>query len=242
LPGLRGKKRHGSAHPVPGGGAILQRMFTRLGCHGRPPHFVAEFYPYVNLTHTIRLREDTAYVRFSDLLRRAPREILEVVAAVLLSRIYRRPLPRAIQNAYRDFTLSQGMRRRALHARSKRARRAAHTPRGRQHDLAQLYAALNRDYFRGELPQPRLSWSARPWRHQLGIFDPALDQIVLSSRLDRPRVPPFVVEYVLYHEMLHVKHPQRRSRCGLQSHSAEFRREEQRFANYKRARRWLERL
>jgi predicted metal-dependent hydrolase len=51
-----------------------------------------------------------------------------------------------------------------------------------------------------------------------------------------------VVEYVLFHEMLHVKHPTRRSGCGLVSHSREFRQEEKRFEHFERARRLLDRL
>src|SRR5579883_2383895 len=52
--------------PVPGGAAIFQRLYTRLGCRGRPPRFEVEFYPYANLMHTIRVHEETAYVRLSD--------------------------------------------------------------------------------------------------------------------------------------------------------------------------------
>ena len=228
--------------PFPGGSGLLQRVYTRLGCQGRPPRFVAEFYPYVNLTHTIRLRDDAAYVRFSDLLRGAPREVLEAAAAILLARLYRRPLPRRLARVYREFALSGRTLRRARRARRRRARRSEKPARGRSHDLEKNYARLNRAYFAGRLPQPRLAWSARPWRRQLGIFDPALSEIVISSRLDQPGVPPFVLDYVLFHEMLHVKHPQRRSRCGLQSHSAAFREEERRFRAYEHARRFLERL
>jgi predicted metal-dependent hydrolase len=240
----RGRRRS-ARRPVirfPGGTGILQRIYTRLGCQGRPPRFVAEFFPYANLTHTIRLREDTAYVRFSDLLRHAPREILEAAAAVLLASLYRRPVPRQLVRSYRQFALSTRMRRRVSDVRRARARKLEHRPRGHHHDLAQLYAQLNHRYFEGRLSRPRLAWSPRPWRRQLGLFDPALGQIVISSRLDRARVPRFAVEYVLYHEMLHVKHPQRRSRCGLESHSAKFRRQEQQFPHYARARRFLERL
>ena len=67
--------------PVPGGDRLLQRIFTRLGCQGRPPHFVVEFYPYANLTHTVRFTRDTARVRLSDLLRNAPIEIVDAAAA-----------------------------------------------------------------------------------------------------------------------------------------------------------------
>src|SRR6184192_3715639 len=76
--------------PLPGGHALFQRIFTRLGCGGRPPRFRVEFYPYSSLTLTIRRREEVVYVRFSDLLRRAPLSVLEAAAALLLARVYRR--------------------------------------------------------------------------------------------------------------------------------------------------------
>jgi predicted metal-dependent hydrolase len=60
--------------------------------------------------------------------------------------------------------------------------------------------------------------------------------------MDRPNVPQFAVEYVLFHEMLHVKHPTRRSGCTLLSHSPEFRAEEKRFAEFARARKVLDGL
>jgi len=52
-------------------------------------------------------------------------------------------------------------------------------------------------------------------------------------------VPTLAVEYVLFHEMLHVKHPTRRAGCSLVSHSVRFRREEKTFQQYEAARRLL---
>ncbi len=227
---------------LPGGDRIFQRMYTRLGCQGRPPHFVVEFYPYASLMHTIRLREDSAHVRLSDLLRAAPRKVLEAVAAILLARLYRHRPAREQLQSYREFRMAHSTRRRVLRARRARGRRLKSGARGRFHDLARLFSGLNRRYFSSRLPQLALGWSARAWRAQLGCFDPGLHQIVINSRLDRGHVPAFVVEYVLFHEMLHVKHPIRAAACGLQAHSAEFRREEKRFAGYQGARRFLERL
>src|SRR5258708_40283817 len=82
---MRSKKNGGGL--VPGGGPLFQRMFTRLGCDGRPPRFRVEFYPYSSLVLTIRRREEVVYVRFSDLLRRAPLAVLEGAAALLLGRV-----------------------------------------------------------------------------------------------------------------------------------------------------------
>jgi len=35
--------------PLPGGAALCQRMFTRIGMCGPPPAFRVEFYPYASL-------------------------------------------------------------------------------------------------------------------------------------------------------------------------------------------------
>lgn len=236
------KRRGTPTNAFPGGARIFQRMFTRVGCQGRPPQFLAEFYPYANLTHTIRVVEDTAHVRLSDMFRGAPLAVLEATAAILLARVYRRRAGSEFLQTYREFALAHGTRRRLRHMRRKRGRRASAHPRGTHHDLESLFAQINGRHFAGRLHRPQLGWSQRPWRTQLGCFDPALDHIVISSRLDRERVPRYVVEYVLFHEMLHVKHPIRRASCGLQSHSAEFRRQEKRFPLYERARRFLTRL
>src|SRR5882724_6239554 len=88
---------------VPGGGPLFQRMFTRLGCDGRPPRFRVEFYPYSSLVLTIRRREEVVYVRFSDLLQRAPRAVLEGAAALLLARVYRRKASRELTEPYLEY-------------------------------------------------------------------------------------------------------------------------------------------
>jgi len=229
---------------VPGGAQLFHRLYTRLGGLGRPPQFIVEFYPYSSLAHTIRLREHAAYVRFSDALRGAPVKVLEAAAAILLSRIYRRRTPRESLDEYRRFTLAPATRRRVASLRRARARPAVrgNGPQGTAHDLAPMFVRLNRRYFAGRLRRPRLAWSERAWRTQFGFFDPALNQIVLNRRLDRDAVPACVVEYVLFHEMLHVKHPLRAARCRMQAHSREFRREEEKYAHHARARRFLGRL
>ncbi len=235
---MRGKR------PLPatftGADRIFHRIFTRLGCQGRPPRFVVELYPYANLAHTMRLRQETAHVRLSDILRDAPVPVIEAAAAILLAQMYRRRLPAELRDLYRQFALAHSTRRHIARVRRKRARRIAHNPRGASHDLEPMFAALNLEYFDGSLRCPRLGWSARPWRSQFGCFDPSLDQIVMNNRLDREDVPSYAVEFILYHEMLHVKHPLRAAACGLQAHSAEFRAEEKRFKQYERARKFLE--
>jgi hypothetical protein len=227
---------------VPGGEQLFQRIYTRLGCEGRPPHFVVEYHPYADLTHTIRLREDTAHVRLSDVLGYAPRAVVEAAAAILLGRLYRRRPPADLIETYRQFSYARSTRQRLLLMRQRRARRMEHRPAGAHHDLEPLFERLNQAHFQSSLSRPRLGWSTRVWRTQLGCFDPALNQIVLNRQLDHEDVPQYVVAYVLYHEMLHLKHPIRFAHCRRESHSAQFRSEEKAFTDYARATRFLARF
>ncbi|HLK03668.1 MAG TPA: hypothetical protein VKT53_04440 [Candidatus Acidoferrum sp.] len=226
----------------PEGAALFQRIYTRLGCEGRPPRFHVEFYPYTNLVLTIRRREDAVYVRFSDLMRQCSLPVLEGAAALLLARIYRRRAPKSLTQPYLDYARSQRTRERIQSMRSTRVRPAATNPQGRFFDLSTMYDSLNEKFFAGTLARPHLGWSTRSWRRQFGCYDPGPNQILLNRRMDHPAVPQFVVEYVLYHEMLHVKHPTRRAGCSLISHSREFRAEEKLFPEFNRARRFLDRL
>lgn len=221
---------------------LFQRMFTRLGCDGRPPRFHVEFYPYASLTLTIRRREDTIFVRLSDLLSRASRPVLEGAAALLLARLYRKKAPQSLVAPYLAYARSGRTRDRLHRMRRGRVKPRAEHPRGQVFDLEALFDRINAQYFSGSLARPHLGWSTRNWRRQFGCYDPGPNQILVNRRLDRPTVAECAVEYVLYHEMLHVKHPTRRSGCSLVSHSPQFRAEEKRFAQYARARRYLDRF
>jgi hypothetical protein len=217
-------------------------MFTRLGCELRPPRFHVDFFPYSSLVLTIRRREDTILVRFSDLLQRAPRRVLEGAAALLLARLYRRKAPEETTRAYLDYARSHRTRNRINHMRRRRIQPGAADSRGLHFDLEAMFDDVNSKYFGGMLRRPHVGWSRRSWRRQLGCYDPGPDHILLNRRMDRPSIPRCAVEYVLFHEMLHVKHPTRRSGCNLVSHSREFRAEEKRFRDFAKARRILDRL
>ena len=192
--------------------------------------------------HTIRLKDDAADVRISDVLRGAPLAVFEAAAAILLARLYQRRAPEELLASYRRYVTAPRTRSRMATLRGARGRRVNTGAQGDFYNLAPMFTRLNRSYFGGRLHRPRLGWSTRTWRTQFGCFDPALDQIVLSRWLDRAAVPAYAVEYVLFHEMLHVKHPLRAARCGLQAHSLQFRLEEKQYANYQRARKFLDRL
>src|SRR5437764_9058072 len=129
--------------PLPGGHALFQRIFTRLGCGGRPPRFRVEFYPYASLTLTIRRREEVVYVRFSDLLRRAPLPVLEAAAALLLARVYRRKAPASLVEPYLEYARSGRTRWRMNRMRFERVRPRHAGAQGQHVDLDKRYGERN---------------------------------------------------------------------------------------------------
>jgi predicted metal-dependent hydrolase len=90
------------------------------------------------------------------------------------------------------------------------------------------------------LQKPTLTWSQRRTRRILGHHDAAHDTIVISKTLDGADVPEWFVEYVLYHEMLHMKHPARLVKGRRYYHTNAFRLEEQRFPYYQEAQDFLD--
>ena len=69
--------------------------------------------------------------------------------------------------------------------------------------MQEIFDGLNVRYFGDQLERPLLTWSKVTARRILGHHDHVHGTITLSRALDSARIPKFVVEYVLYHEMLH---------------------------------------
>jgi hypothetical protein len=80
-------------------------------------------------------------------------------------------------------------------------------PRGRAYDLSSVFARLNAQFFAGALRVPvtwgRGSGRARRGGLTFGSYDPVLRLIRIHPVLDRPEVPAYFLESVLFHEMLH---------------------------------------
>ncbi len=204
------------------------------------PAFSVQFYPYRNLTNTIRARDGRILVRISDILDGAPEPVLSALVIILLYKLCRRRVPRTHLALYRSYVSEPVIRARTDATRRLRGRKQFGTPAGVVFDLKRLFEQLNADYFNQRVEVAHLSWSARASRRVLGHFDPAHRAIVINRKLDHPLVPESVVQYVLYHEMLHALFGIEHSAEGRRHcHHARFRQEERRFAHYARARQFI---
>jgi hypothetical protein len=206
------------------------------------PELEARFYPYAGLSSTIRLRQGRVYARVSDILAGSSRDVLFALACILVAKLFRLKTPAAQERIYRNHTLNPSVLDASHTARRNRGYKITTSSRGKVYDLGEMFAELNARYFAGELDKPVLSWSRRRTRRVLGHHDHVHGAIVISTTLDNSRVPRFVVEYVLYHEMLHVKHPPRVVGGRTEYHSRVFRQDERRFDRFDEALKQLEKL
>ena len=206
------------------------------------PELQVEFFAFANVNNTIRLREGRLLVRLSDLLEGAPEGVVRAIAHILLAKMYRRPIDRAHAARYRKYVGSHDVVNKAHLVRQMRGRKRLHSPQGRTYDLDAIFEDLNRRFFHGLMGRPRMSWSPTKTRRILGHYDPAHNAIVISRIFDHPAIPHYAVEYIVYHEMLHLKHPVRLRGSRRCVHSAEFQAEEKLFPEGARAEEFLKRL
>jgi hypothetical protein len=206
------------------------------------PEISVEFYSYTGISNTIRMRSGRLLVRLSDQLEGAPEAVLASLAHILLSKLYRLRVERAHSLRYRKYVSTHDISQKSHLVRQVRGHKRLRSAQGRWYDLEAIFDGLNTKFFHGLLGRPRMSWSQSGSRSLLGHYDPAHNAIVISRIFDHFAVPRNAVEYIVYHEMLHLKHPVRVRGGRRCVHSAEFRAEESLFPRLEEAKRFVRRI
>jgi predicted SprT family Zn-dependent metalloprotease len=137
--------------------------------------------------------------------------------------------------------------RREVHA-PVRKRARTFRARGDYFDLQEILGQLNDEYFGGPL-DVRIGWGRRQRRKRrrartrsralaVYAFD---DQVIrVNPVLDSAEVPRYVVEWVVYHELLHHVLPVERTGGRSRYHTRRFKALERAFARYEEAKQWEE--
>jgi hypothetical protein len=190
------------------------------------------FYPTPYLFR-MRAEQGTVHVTLAPGYLGAPAQVLEAVLRVALG--YGRGAARTLMYSFAggdDF------------AETTMALELATEPppgslRGQHYDLDDVFRRVNDAYFNGQVPRPRLAWSMGSTRRLLGYYQRSTDRLMISKSLDSPGVPACAIEMVMYHELLH-------KRLGVQlingrhhAHTEAFRAAERQFAEYEKARAFL---
>ena len=221
---------------------IFEQEYRELRPRAPIPALEIRFRRFTSLNTTIRLREGRLLVQLSDLLESAPESVHHAIAHILLAKLYKKPIARAQADRYRRYVSSAAMTRQAEQIRQTRGRKTVLTAEGRCYDLNEIFESLNTRFFHGLLGRPTLTWSAHHARRMLGHYDAAHNTIMVSRVFDRAETPRCAVEYLLYHEMLHLKHPVKVKAGRRCVHSRAFQAEERLFPELEAAKAYLKRL
>ncbi len=182
---------------------------------------------------SVRREKGTAYVRLHQMFLHAPSNVVRAIARGLRAR-----KSRAADGVVRRF-MNENLHR----VRKVKRELPALLTRGSHHDLARVFEVLNARFFSSRLEVP-LTWGrghgrARRGGLTFGSYDPVLGLIRIHPVLDRPEVPRYFLESVVYHEMLHHHMggvPDRAGRTVY--HTRAFRAAEARYPHHREALAW----
>ncbi len=193
---------------------------------------------FYNIPHLYRFqeRQDGIHLTAHEALIHAPRAVLKaLVCAALLGKettYAQRVNDFATTEEFDEYTLALAIM----------VEVAEISTRGHHYDLADLFQRLNNQYFAGKLSLPNLHWNKTLTHRKMGHYQPATDTILISLTLDSPTVPAYVIEFVMYHEMLHKKLGIQKINGRRYAHTPAFRAAERKFARYAEANAFLNQL
>lgn len=220
----------------------LQRHFSEV-CRSLGKEDVsARFHPYTELKHSWCSVGDQLEFKVSDYLDGSPDDVLESMAWYLLCRAFRRKCPEGMSDRYLAYAFSPELWIRNKDLYLSRARSLSFESRGEVRDLDTVFRYVNSFYFKGELPYPTLAWSSESPRTRLGFYFAQLNLLVANRVLDSERVPRYVLEFVVYHELLHHIDAGGSSPRKRVHHTRSFKEQEMAFSHYEDAEQWLRRL
>ncbi len=221
---------------------IYARVFSELKPRSKVPEIQVEFCRFANADSFVRMRDGALKVRITDVLEGAPAPILEALAYVLLGKLLRRPVPNVYAHRYRLYFSRKDVRRSLHLLRQIRGRKFISGPQGAHYNLETIFEELNQAFFDGLLARPQLGWSRRVSRTMLGHYDPSHNAIIISRLLDTARTPRLALDYVLFHEMLHLRYPVKQLGVRRQVHTREFKEAERAYPRLKEAKELLKTL
>lgn len=221
---------------------IFSRVFRVLRPRTPLAGVRIEWRRYANVNSSIRWERGALSVKISDVLQSSPPAVMEALAHILLGKMFRKPVAKAHAHRYNLYLNRRDIRRDMHLLRQIRGRKFLTGAKGQFYDLAEIFAGLNARYFEGLLPTPALSWSRTRSKRLLGHFDPSHNAIVISRIFDQPNVRKQALEFVVYHEMLHVRYPTEYRGARRCIHTPEFKLAEKKFEGWKEASELLKRL
>ncbi len=218
---------------------FYEEAFQNLDGKRGIPEIEVKFYPYIGINHTIRVRNGKVFVRLAEVCRDMPLNAQKALACILVSKLLRKKIPQKTLEAYRLSVKNHELREKVSENKRARGRKIITTAKGEVYDLDEIFNHLNQMYFDNKIAKPTLTWSARKTYRILGHHDSTHETIAVSRSLDNKKTPKYVVEFVVFHEMLHIFHPTTYRNGRGYNHTPQFRRDEKQFLHFDKAENWI---
>ena len=110
---------------------------------------------------------------------------------------------------------------------------------GQYFDLDKIFWKVNSEYFYNQMSKPNLTWNRQLTKRKLGHYNLDTDTVMISIALDKNETPDFIIEYVMYHELLHKKLGIVKKGNKRYAHTSVFHNEEKKFKQYEKVKMYL---
>lgn len=183
---------------------------------------------------SVRWEPDCTKVSLHRMFLQAPRNVMQSLACYICQedKIISRDIKVFIENGLKKLDYSHTVDKSKLYVQ------------GYVYNLKDLYDELNEDYFRSRLKLFITWFGTKGQRNKsrvtLGLYHDQLKLIKINRLLDNPKVPDYVIAYVIFHEMLHHICPAYVDEKGMHRvHSKEFKIKETHYKHYDLAQKWI---
>ena len=218
--------------------AILNQAFSTVGKEYGYDSVSAEIAEFKDFK--LKWRRSCGWIEFtvSDYLKNAPQDVIEGIARIIFSRISgsgSKEYPKNMEDWLTNCEFAKANRPTYL----RRSRNLTGSAKGKCRDLTESY---NRLVEQGIIPPMEdivFSWTKDPNIRRVGYCSVLMRVIAISSVFDTEAIPEFVLDFIVYHEMLHMM----RGFDPLgKLHDAEFQADESKYPMKTESEEWLRRL
>jgi len=225
---------------------LLEVFYSAEAMLGKNFFVQASFEKYAGLKAKVELKDGKIIAKVSDGFENAEREVLVGLALTLLGGMFRKKIENAYTKAYKEFSTRESSSEYHDTLRKLRGHKKNLDPKGKYYNLTPIRDTLFILYphVLGEMPKPDIGWSEKKSKRVLGFHDGAFNAITINRILDSERIPLYVLQHVVFHELLHCKHKvlfQRGESMRRTVHPKAFKDDEKKFALAEKAEDWIQR-
>jgi hypothetical protein len=198
---------------------------------------IVQFYSFTSFRNTGKYVDGSYRIRITHLLKDAPSDIIYAIIASFISNQTNNSSKKYVKQ-FRDYVKTDMMKEKLDCHRKIHSRKQLRGEEGGFLNLKEIFDQMNGEYFDHAITGITLTWGRHSYR-TLGHYDRALKTIVISQCLDDLRIPRQIIEYVMYHEMLHHCLPMKYVNGRRKMHTREFKEKELEFKDYSMAKSYL---